>query len=71
MDIKILVAKHKKYDMPSDYIYLPIHEGRKGKQDLVYQVDNISLKNPNYYELTGLYWYWKNLNYDVKGSFFR
>lgn len=65
MDIKILVATHKKYDMPSDYIYLPIHVGREGKQNLVYQGDNISLKNPSYCELIGLYWDWNNLDYDV------
>ena len=49
MDIKILVATHKKYDMPSEDIYLPIHVGREGKEDLGYQGDNqgenISLKN--------------------------
>ena len=52
MDIKILVATHKKYDMPSEDIYLPIHVGREGKEDLGYQGDNqgenISLKNSNY-----------------------
>ena len=69
MDIKILVATHKKYDMPSEDIYLPIHVGREGKEDLGYQGDNqgenISLKNSNYCELTGLYWAWKNLQCDV------
>ena len=71
MDIKILVATHKKYDMPSEDIYLPIHVGREGKEDLGYQGDNqgenISLKNSNYCELTGLYWAWKNLQCDVIG----
>ena len=38
MDIKILVATHKKYDMPSEDIYLPIHVGREGKEDLVIKV---------------------------------
>ena len=69
MDIKILVATHKKYDMPSEDIYLPVHVGREGKQDLGYQGDNqgdnISLKNSNYCELTGLYWAWKNINCDI------
>lgn len=71
MDIKILVATHKKYQMPSEDIYLPIHVGREGKLDLGYQGDNqgenISKKNPNYCELTGLYWAWKNLKCDVIG----
>lgn len=65
-DIQILVATHKKYKMPESDIYLPIHVGREGKEDLGYQGDNegdnISDKNGNYCELTGLYWAWKNLN---------
>ena len=28
MDIKILVASHKKAEMPEDDIYLPVHVGR-------------------------------------------
>lgn len=57
--------------MPSDDIYLPVHVGKKGKTDLGYQGDdtgdNISDKNTNYCELTGLYWAWKNLKADYKG----
>jgi hypothetical protein len=67
-DVLILVATHKKYQMPKDELYLPIHVGREGKEDIGYQGDNtgdnISSKNPNYCELTALYWAWKNL--DVK-----
>ncbi len=66
MEIKILVATHKEYWMPNDEVYLPLHVGREGKQDLGYIGDNtgenISAKNANYCELTGLYWAWKNLN---------
>ena len=71
MDIKILVAAHKKYWMPEDPVYLPLHVGAEGKEDLGYTKDNtgdnISLKNPHYCELTGLYWAWKNLKADYIG----
>lgn len=71
MNIKILVATHKQYWMPADDVYVPIHVGKEEKQDLGYMGDNtgdhISLKNPNYCELTGLYWAWKNLDADYIG----
>lgn len=71
MDIKILVATHKKYWMPDDDVYLPIHAGREGKAEIGYigdnTGDNISAKNANYCELTGLYWAWKNLKCDYIG----
>lgn len=48
MDIKFLVATHKKYWMPKDEVYLPIHVGKAGKHDLGYigdnTGDNISIK---------------------------
>ncbi|WP_307193846.1 DUF4422 domain-containing protein [Neobacillus niacini] len=69
--IKILVATHKLYTMPNEDIYLPIHVGREGKENLGYQGDNtgqnISTKNDNYSELTALYWAWKNLDADYVG----
>jgi len=71
MDIKIIVATHKKYWMPSDSMYLPVHVGAKGKESIGYQRDdegdNISEKNANYCELTGLYWAWKNLDAEYIG----
>ncbi|MCS4465828.1 DUF4422 domain-containing protein [Clostridium botulinum] len=71
MNIKILVATHKKYSMPKESMYLPIHVGCEGKKDLGYigdnTGDNISLRNSNYCELTGLYWAWKNLKCDYIG----
>lgn len=71
MDIKIIVATHKKYWMPNDDVYLPIHVGKEGKKDLGYIGDNtgnnISVKNANYCELTGLYWAWKNIKTDYIG----
>lgn len=49
--------------MPDDDVYVPLHVGAAGKESLGYLPDNtgdhISSKNPNYCELTGLYWAWK------------
>lgn len=65
-DVKIVVAAHKKYEMPKDSMYLPIQVGSKGKEKIGYQTDdvgdNISEKNPYFCELTGIYSAWKNLN---------
>ncbi|MGT0131144.1 DUF4422 domain-containing protein, partial [Streptococcus pneumoniae] len=71
-NIKILVATHKKYKIPSDTsLYLPIHVGCEGKKKIGFQGDNsgenISNLNPYYCELTGLFWAWKNLDYDYLG----
>lgn len=74
----VVVATHKKYRMPDDPLYLPLHVGAEGKRDAQgnpldfgYQKDNegdnISLKNPRYCELTGVYWAWKNLSTDYIG----
>lgn len=69
--IKIIVAAHKPYWMPSDPVYLPVQVGAEGKKDIGYTPDdtgeNISVKNPHFCELTGLYWTWKNLNADYIG----
>lgn len=73
MKILIGVMTHKKYDMPKSDIYLPIQVGASLSDDLGYQKDNeginISEKNKNYCELTGLYWLWKNKinDYDYIG----
>ena len=71
LDIKILVAAHKKYWMPEDACYLPLQVGRAGKPDIGFvgddTGDSISQKNGNYCELTGVYWAWKNLPADVIG----
>ena len=58
--------------MPEDEIYLPVQVGAAGAaNDLGYSRDdsgdNISSKNKNYCELTGLYWAWKNLDADYVG----
>lgn len=74
MKIKILIAAHKKFPMPAVPGYLPVLVGAKKnyKPDIPYQRDddgeNISAKNPNYNELTAIYWAWKNLkNVDAVG----
>lgn len=72
ISINILVATHKKYRMPLDDIYFPIHVGKSGKSlKLGIQTDdtgdNISEKNPNFCELTALYWIWKNFESDYVG----
>ena len=74
MKIKILVAAHKNYKMPNDKeLYLPIFVGKALHPDVneSFQGDNtgnnISEKNPNYNELTAIYWAWKNLDADAVG----
>ena len=78
MNAKIIIATHKKYWMPKDEMYLPLHVGAEGKfdasgkpLDLGYTKDNtgenISEKNSYFCELTGLYWAWKNLDEDYIG----
>lgn len=57
--------------MPKDDIYMPLHVGKEGKEDIGFTPDNtgenISNKNPYYCELTGLYWAWKNVDADYIG----
>ena len=71
-DVKIIVAAHKEYWMPRDPMYVPVRVGAEGKEeDFGYTPDNtgenISAKNANYCELTGLYWAWKNLDCEYLG----
>lgn len=71
MDIKVIVAAHKPYWTPDDAMYYPLHVGRAGKADIGFAGDdtgdNISEKNANYCELTGMYWAWKNLDAEYIG----
>ena len=64
MKIKNYIITHKKFQVPDLEEYIPIQVGAEGKQDLGYlkdnSGDNISSKNSNYCELTGMYWVWKN-----------
>ena len=70
-DVKVIVASHKPYWMPDDPLYVPLQVGAEGKPDLGFVKDstgdNISRKNKNYCELTGLYWAWKNLPAEYLG----
>lgn len=71
-NIKIIVATHKKFDMPKDDIYIPVQVGSNFNEKIKgYEYDNngenISEKNPYYCELTGMYWAWKNIEADYIG----
>ena len=64
MKISNYIIAHKKFNIPNILGYIPIQVGAEGKEELGYlkdnSGDNISIKNPNYCELTGIYWIWKN-----------
>lgn len=72
--IKIYVVSHSEEDIQkirNDDVYTPLFVGRNGKDNLGFcsddSGDNISSKNPNYCELTGLYWMWKESDADIIG----
>lgn len=64
MKLRIYTLTHKKFDVPQDPMYQPLHVGHAVNDDLGYPGDdvgeNISALNCYYSELTGLYWIWKN-----------
>lgn len=69
-----MVAAHKEFPMPENKdLYMPVLVGatKNYKEGIDYQRDdegeNISLKNPNFNELTAVYWAWKNLDADAIG----
>ncbi len=74
-NIKILVAEHKPAYHIDNPLLLPVHVGAAlsganlGIQRDDDGQDNISTKNPNYCELTAIYWAWKNLDADYYGLF--
>lgn len=61
-DTKIFVISHKKIEIELGKQYVPVQVGNA--EDLNYlrdnTGDNISERNANYCELTGIYWVWKN-----------
>jgi len=69
--VKLVVATHKSYSMPAGPAYLPLHVGAAGKPSIGYarddSGDNISARNANWCELTGLYWAWRNVKADAVG----
>ena len=72
MDIKILVAVHKPCTVPEGSVYVPVQAGRALYPAIGHIAGddtgpNISAKNPNYCELTALYWGWKNLDAEYLG----
>lgn len=73
VNTKIYVATHKKFDkIKNDDLYTPLLVGAYNSEDnfgyLCDDVgDNISNRNNQYSELTGLYWIWKNTSDDIVG----
>lgn len=68
----IYVITHKQVDLNLPEIYKILLVGSYNKKDITDYLrddtgENISYKNPNYCELTGLYWMWKNSNDDIIG----
>lgn len=71
--VRIIVVTHKSYQMPEDRMYLPLYVGAQSRSNEEKPVlnreyaeddkgENISVLNPYFCELTGLYWAWKNLD---------
>lgn len=67
MSVKLYVMTHKRFDVPENPMYIPLHVGHKSaKEDFGYTGDdtgdNISDLNCYYAELSGVYWVWKNVH---------
>ena len=66
MKTSIYVCTHKDFTAPPDPVYRPLFCGAAlpGRETCGYLRDdageNISVKNPFYSELSGMYWVWKN-----------
>ncbi len=72
MSINIYVVTHKQAEIPSQQGYIPMIVGKNDAVSYPNAVrdntgNNISEKNPNYCELTALYWIWKNVDVDYCG----
>ena len=73
MLIKAYVITHKEQKMPVPVGFEPLLVGAQNHPEITCyknrdnEGDNISAKNKNYCELTGIYWMWKNIKADVVG----
>ena len=74
-DIRIFIACHKPTYVPENPLLYPVQVGSalakshfEGMQRDD-EGDNISVKNPEYCELTAQYWAWKNVSCDYYGFF--
>lgn len=66
----MFVITHKSVDNKislDNFYYLGVGKNESNAEYSDSSMDNISEKNPNYCELTGLYWMWKNTDYDEIG----
>lgn len=68
----VAVISHKPFEMPKDPMYCPIEVGAHFRNEHFFDTrddsgENISYKNHNYCELTGIYYVYKNMDYDVLG----
>lgn len=73
MNTAIFVITHKETHIPNVKGLIPLlvgaenHPNIKCYENTDNTGDNISLKNKNYCELTGIYWMWKNINAEIIG----
>lgn len=73
MTVRMYVITHKKADIVKIPGYIPLLVGADLHPDIDQSGvkdnngENISSKNPNYCELTGIYWIWKNAMDDIVG----
>ena len=67
MSVRIFAMTHKRFEVPNDPMYIPMHVGHaSAKEELGYlgddTGDHISNLNCYYAELSGVYWVWKNFH---------
>lgn len=70
MSKAMFVITHKSIEKKielDDFYYLGVGNNKNNAEFKDSSMDNISENNPHYCELTGLYWMWKNTNYEEIG----